>query len=72
MSEPILVWRFDDAPEEYQRLSVHGGDEDWLAVLPLPLADAWIGWLESGPFGIYDISRHRLDDGRVVCIGAHA
>ena len=31
---PIQVWRFDEAPEEYQRLATRGGDEDWLAVVP--------------------------------------
>lgn len=71
-SDPILVWRFHDAPEEYRKLSEHGGDEDWLALVPTPLANAWIAWLEPGPFGICDVSRHPLADGRVVCIGAHA
>lgn len=30
----IRVWRFDDAPEELRDLSHHGGDEDWLALIP--------------------------------------
>jgi hypothetical protein len=68
----IRVWRFDDAPEEFRELSGHGGDEDWLAVVPGPLADEYIGWLDHGPFGCCDISRHPLSDGSIVYIGAHA
>jgi hypothetical protein len=73
MSEPILIWRFHDAPEEYRNLSEHGGDEDWIAVLPAAMAGAWIPWLESGSsFGCCDVSEHPLPDGRKVLIGAHA
>lgn len=72
MNEPILVWRFADAPEEFRALSEHGGDEDWVAVVPVALRHAWIPWLEFGPFGVCDISEHLLADGRKVCIGAHS
>lgn len=30
-----VVWRFHEAPEKYQALSCNGGDEDWLAFVPL-------------------------------------
>lgn len=30
-SEPITVWPFQEAPQEYRDLSPHGGDEDCLA-----------------------------------------
>ena len=36
----IQVWRFDGAPEEYQRLATQGGDEDWLAVVPKGLRNS--------------------------------
>lgn len=67
---PIRVWRFDDAPAKYQRLSGHGGDEDWLAFVPdgqeTPL------WMDAGtPFGCYKASRRAVKGGWVV-IGAHA
>ena len=69
---PILAWEFHDAPEEFQSLSGHGGDEDYLAVVPA----SWKGytplWLESGPFGCCDIEEHTLPDGRRVFIGAHS
>ena len=70
--EPIKVWDWDEAPEELKALSPHGGDEDWVALVPKHLADRHIGWLESGSFGCCDISRHELPNGDVVRIGAHA
>jgi hypothetical protein len=69
----IRVWRFEDAPQEYRDLSPHGGDEDWLAVVPWSMKDDWIPWLEGGgPFGVCDVSRHELDETEIVYIGAHA
>jgi hypothetical protein len=67
----IIVWEFHNAPEEYQRLSGHGGDEDWLAFVPDSLKDAYIGWIDGGNFGCCDVSTHPVDGG-VVKIGAHA
>jgi hypothetical protein len=69
---PILVWSFCDAPKEYQDLSPHGGDEDWLALVPDHMDGDYIGWLESGgSFGCCDVSRHKVEAGTVF-IGAHA
>lgn len=68
----IRVWRFDDAPEELRKLSRHGGDEDWLAHVPAVMAEDYIGWMEGGSFGACDVSEHKLSDGSVVRIGAHA
>lgn len=31
---PIIVYKFDDAPEILKKLSLHGGDEDWLFEIP--------------------------------------
>lgn len=71
--DPIRVWRFYDAPRALQELSPHGGDEDWLAIVPAHMADGWIPWMESGSsFGCCDVSRHPRLDGSVVLIGAHA
>lgn len=73
MNGPILVWPFEDAPKEYQDLSPHGGDEDWIALVPARLVDSYIGWLESGSsFGCCDVSKHPLPNGDVAHIGAHA
>lgn len=69
----IKVWRFRDAPDELRALSPHGGDEDWLALVPPSLVDVWIPWLsDSGPFGVCDISKKLLPDGNTLYIGAHA
>lgn len=71
----IRVWRFEDAPEELRGLSRHGGDEDWLALIPPKYAGDWIGWMESGTnFGRCDVSEHVHPElpGFVVRIGAHA
>ena len=68
----ILVWRFNEAPQWLQDLSEHGGDEDWLAVVPLHLKDEYIPWLEVGRFGPCEVSSHELESGLVVKIGAHA
>ncbi len=31
----MKLWRFKDAPVEYQQLSPHGGDEEWVALVPV-------------------------------------
>jgi len=68
----IVVWRFHDAPTEYQGLSDHGGDEDWLAFVPEALSEEWIGWMTEGTsFGCCSVSEHRVAGG-VVRIGAHS
>ncbi len=66
----IKVWRFEDAPESYRRLSDHGGDEDWLAFVPDGMSQPM--WMDTGTlFGCCDVSEHQVFGGRVF-IGAHA
>jgi hypothetical protein len=72
LAEPILVWAFGEAPEEFQKLSGHGGDEDYLAVVPASWMDHTPLWLQMGSFGCCDIEEHVLPDGRRVFIGAHS
>lgn len=68
----ILVWKFCDAPLEYQSLSDNGGDEDWLAFVPAHLSQEWIGWLvEGSSFGCCRVAEYAVDGG-VVRIGSHA
>lgn len=67
----ILVWEFDDAPERFRRLSEHGGDEDWVALIP-PDSN-YITWAEEGTaFGVCRVSEHDVGHGWTVRIGAHA
>lgn len=71
-SPPIRIWRFRDAPLSLKELSNHGGDEDWLALIPPKLADVYIPWLEeNSQFGCCAVSTHELADGSVVKIGSH-
>ncbi len=70
---PILVWRFAEAPEEYQKRSPHGGDEDWLALVPPHIVIQGIpDWLESPGFGVMKTSLHALHPGFVIVIGVHS
>lgn len=66
---PIQVWRFHQAPAAYQKLSEHGGDEDWLAFVPDVYDGLWMPWLEK--IGVCEVSEHRVAGG-TVRIGAHA
>lgn len=72
--EPIKVWPFYSAPEEYQKLSSHGGDEDWVAFIPTATFEMTSQpiWMEDGTaFGCCEVSKHPVDGG-IVFIGAHA
>lgn len=75
MSEPIKIWRFDEAPEEYRQMSEHGGDEDYIALVPLAYKhrDDSLVWKieEMGLLGCCSTDRYEVDAG-VVYIGAHA
>lgn len=67
----IIIWSFYDAPGELRCLSDHGGDEDWVALLPRDMEPP--SWMDEGSnFGCCRVSEHQLDDGRKVFIGAHA
>ena len=72
-TEPIKVWDWDDAPEEYRALSQNGGDEDWVALVPPHYSARYISWMESGSsFGCCSVYDYPLPDGSIVRIGAHA
>ena len=71
----ITTWRFDDAPDALRAVSSHGGDEDWLSVVPPEVWEStggWISWLEDGPYGVCRISDDVTSDGWRIVIGAHA
>lgn len=72
----IHVWAWADAPQKLKDLSGHGGDEDWVALLPLGYwpPNSWPPlWMDEGtPFGRCSVSRHQMPGGWVVAIGAHS
>jgi len=71
-AKAIMVWRFHDAPEQFRKLSTHGGDEDWLALVPKELAGQYIHWLEEPAFGCCEVTEYKLEGGCIVRIGAHS
>lgn len=72
MNKPIQVWAWEDAPAEFKALSSHGGDEDWVALIPKEFQWKMTPmWLEEPHFG-NDVSHHELPDGSVIHISAHA
>jgi len=69
----IIIWPFEDAPETLQNMSPHGGDEDWVALIPAVLKNTGLSWMEEGTsFGCCRVSEHELPNGDQVRIGAHA
>lgn len=68
----VRVWRFEDAPKEFQALSRNDGDEDWVALIPVELAGKNIPWSESREFGYCTVWDYPLPSGAVVRIGRHA
>lgn len=70
IKQAIIVWPFEDAPEEYRKLSPHGGDEDWVAFVPQHLVDKYISWMQNESVFGFDVSEHIVEDG-VVRISSH-
>jgi hypothetical protein len=69
---PIMLWRFSDAPKEFRDLSNHGGDEDWLLLVPPEYIEDDLEWIyANAQFGCCDFSKHPVAGGAVY-IGAHA
>lgn len=76
-SRRVVVYRFQDAPDELRALSQNGGDEDWLALIPPSLCNIHIPWLEEGtPFGYCCVDSYPHPSpffrGWRVVIGSHA
>lgn len=73
MSEPIKIWRFRDAPEEYRELSEHGGDEDFVMLVPSALVDEFLidRVVDLGLLGCSSTDKYERLEGHVF-IGAHS
>ena len=71
MTEPILIWPFDKAPEKYRKLSTNGGDEDWVVFVPSVYEkEFWWTWLEKTDS--LDEPDQFPVEGGTVYIGCHA
>lgn len=67
----VIVWKWEDAPEEYKEWCHNNGDEDWLAFVPTHLLGHYdIPWIESSSFAGH-LVKTVIQDGLLVC-GAHS
>lgn len=67
--KPILLYEFNNAPDELKALSEHGGDEDGIALIPSGIEIPW--WLER-LWKYDDCEPIILENGDKVFIWAHA
>jgi hypothetical protein len=69
---PIRIWAYADAPTCY-RVSDNGGDEDWVAVVPLEYSDRLhaMAFLGAPTFGACDVATYTVGD-EMVIVGCHA
>jgi len=70
----ILLWRFENAPEELRQLSTHG-DEDWILFVPAGANETFDTLpFDRGTFGCCSISEHRRASfpKGIVYIGSHS
>lgn len=69
----VAVWEFHNAPRWAKKLSINGGDEDWLAVCTKEFwekRNGYIRWLDCMGYGDLDI--FEVDGKFMVFIGSHA
>jgi len=73
----VQVWRWDDAPVEWKKLSTWSGDEDWLALVPLVTLgvvneqpDLW--WMTWSPENVKRYKGGIVPHEFEIWIGAHA
>ena len=74
MRSAIRIWPWDGAPKKYKRLSMHGGDEDFVVLLrglDGPGEDE-MRCVLIDKITVCDASRHVMSNGDVVYITAHA
>lgn len=71
----IRVWPWKDAPEELKQLSLNGGDEDWIALIPPKHKHTYTPWMEEGTsFGVCCVDEYEHPElpGYTVKIGCHS
>ncbi|MBP8183355.1 MAG: hypothetical protein KAX88_04570 [Rhodoferax sp.] len=72
--QAITVWNWADAPPDLKALSDHGGDEDWIALVPQHYArDYYLAFLDHiDTRRTPQVTPHPSITGYEVWIGAHA
>lgn len=73
----VQVWRWDDAPDDWKKLSTWDGDEDWVALVPVLLLgvaneqpDLW--WMSWSPENVKRYKGGIVPEEFEVWIGGHA
>lgn len=66
----LRLWRWDDAPLCLKELSEHGGDEEWIILVPPALFRANLPWIGQTIFG-HSADMYLLPCGWQVFISAH-
>ena len=71
---PILVWDYSEAPAEIRDRAgyTHGGDEDFIAIIPSVLNNRYLfpNWIER--FAICGVTLIEQADGTIIAVGGHA
>lgn len=67
----ICVWEWEKAPEEFRKLSRHGGDEDGIAIIP-PQYEEIPYWLSRMWDNYGDPQIETCSDGTRIVIWAHS
>lgn len=76
----VQVWKWENAPEEFKKLHVADGDEDWLALVPKALLASgehdtvevwWMRWYRRSE-GFAKRYTERSPEGFEIWVGSHA
>lgn len=70
----LKIWKFENAPEEYKKLSQNGGDEDWIVFMPdgFDEENEFPYFLDEGTyFACFIVEDYEVKGGKIR-IGAHS
>ena len=76
----VRLWNFENAPDELKYLSDHGGDEDWIALVPASMKDKYYSLIEcsdyerSGNLSRKELTNDDIEglEGYILYIGSHS
>lgn len=75
MDKFYRIWEFYDAPGEYQKLSEHGGDEDFVVELPEGVTPNDVRYpieMMIERMTVCDAQWRQAENGRWIVITAHS